>query len=305
MKNRRPNARRWAALAIALLVLLFPLLSLADVGNFSGGSDYGGGGSDWGGSSDWGSSDSSSGWGGSGWIIGLGDSEGGSAAVGVIIFVAIIVFAVMLGKKKQGAGPVAPGAQPTVGLQPAEDFMREDPQFSQAKFCEDLSNLYVQMQQAWQDKKWEPMRAQMTDELYNQLYRQVQEMVRADVTNYVERIAVLSVQISGWRRDEVNDVLVARLRTRIVDYTVQDATGKVVSGSRTAEKFMEYEWTMIRAKGVQSGKPVDTAKHCPSCGAPIDIAYSAKCEYCGTVVVNSMYDWVLSSIRGLSQRTVG
>ena len=38
------------------------------------------------------------------------------------------------------------------------------------------------------------------------------------------------------------------LRTRIVDYTVKDATGEVVSGSKTAEKFLTYEWTLIRSK---------------------------------------------------------
>jgi hypothetical protein len=62
----------------------------------------------------------------------------------------------------------------------------------------------------------------------------------------VERIAVMSVNLSGWKRDETDDIMVARLRTRITDYTLDDTNGNLISGSRTAEKFMDYEWILKR-----------------------------------------------------------
>ena len=46
-----------------------------------------------------------------------------------------------------------------------------------------------------------------------------------------------------------------------------------------------------------------TTFSCPNCGAPMDLTYSAKCEYCGTVANNSKYDWVIAQIRGVSQRS--
>ena len=35
----------------------------------------------------------------------------------------------------------------------------------------------------------------------------------------------------------------------------------------------------------------------------MDLTYSAKCEYCGSVANNSKYDWVIAQIRGISQRS--
>lgn len=67
---------------------------------------------------------------------------------------------------------------------------------------------------------------------------------------------------------------------------------------------MTYEWTMIRTKGMQTGAADGvTTYSCPNCGAPMDLTYSAKCEYCGSVANNSKYDWVIAQIRGISQRS--
>ena len=110
----------------------------------------------------------------------------------------------------------------------------------------------------------------------------------------------------GYYQDEVNDNLVVELRTRIVDYTVKDATGEVVSGSKTAEKFLTYEWTLIRSKdSVTPDKEVLKEIHCPNCGAAVHINHSGQCEYCGQVITVNEYDWVISAIRGISQQTRG
>ena len=44
---------------------------------------------------------------------------------------------------------------------------------------------------------------------------------------------------------------------------------------------------------------------CPNCGAPVNINQTAKCEYCDSVITVENHDFVLSSIRGLAQRTNG
>ena len=182
----------------------------------------------------------------------------------------------------------------------------KDPNFSVQAFLEKVANDYVQMQRCWQDKNWEPMRPLMTDALYSQFDRQLDELRRSGQTNYVERIAVLGSRIVEYRQDQVNDILTVELRTRIVDYTLEDATGALVSGSRTAEKFMTYEWTLIRSKDMVTPAADEVREiHCPNCGAPVAINKSAQCEYCGQVLEISTYDWVLSAVRGISQQTRG
>jgi DNA-directed RNA polymerase subunit RPC12/RpoP len=169
---------------------------------------------------------------------------------------------------------------------------------------EKVGNWYIQMQNAWQDKKWEPMRAIMTDALYSQMERQLDELVKAGRTNYVERIAVLESRIVRYAVEGDNDVLVVRLSTRICDYTLDDKTGEVVSGSKTRELFMVYDWKLIRSKDEVTHEADEmTQVSCPNCGAPLEINHSGQCPYCGSVVTLKEHDWALSSIKGISQRS--
>lgn len=291
---------------IAVLFLsILAVPAIADAGNFSGGSNYGGsfsggsGGSFGGGSSAWG-------------LLALGSSGGGSGGIITIIIIAFIVFNIIRRMKSASSAGTAgmSGASTTnySDLMPVSTIRDSDPNFSEAAMKEKISNLYVRLQNAWQAKEFEDMRPYMADALYSQFKLQLDELVRSDCTNYVERIAVLDVALTGWRSDEVNDALVAVVNTRIVDYTTNDKTGKLVSGSKTIEKFMTYEWTLTRSKGmttpVYSGEGrEDTATiHCPSCGAPVEINQSAKCPYCESVISAGAYDWVISAIKGLAQR---
>lgn len=308
-------------LTIALAALLIvPAVGLADAGSFSGDTDFG---SDWG--SDWGSSSSgwdddwSSSWDddddydynysstGSDW----GDSDGGGVSVGAVVIVLLIVLIILRKNKKQAAKNtsnqpvrVNAGAQRTMLPMTIAQLRQMDPNFSEEAMKEHIANLYIRMQNCWSTKQWEEMRASMTDSLFNQMNSQLQTLIRGRQTNYVERIAVLGVDLTGFGQDENKDMLTAIVQTRIVDYTLRDDTGELVSGSRSAEKFLTYEWLMVRSKGAATGT-IDgqEAKNCPNCGAPLDLNHTAKCAYCGTIITAEEHDWVLSAIKGISQRT--
>ena len=287
-------------LLLCAFALMFQLSGLAEAGNFAGDSDFGGGdfgGGDW--DSDWDSD-----WGFSG--SGSGSGGGGPFSLVFAAVVVVIILVVAFSKKKGGAstGGCPAVSAPARQYRSMQEFKTLDPNFSEAVFCEKIGNLYVMMQNLWQEKNWEPMRAHMTDDLYNQFARQLDAYIRNRQTNHVDRIAVLSVQPLGFYQDERNDSVVVRVQTRICDYVTDDATGKLIRGSQTRELFMTYEWTMIRTKGMQTGAADGvTTFSCPNCGAPMDLTYSAKCEYCGTVANNSKYDWVIAQIRGVSQRS--
>ncbi|NLE13087.1 MAG: TIM44-like domain-containing protein [Clostridiales bacterium] len=294
-------------LAAAICVCMLTVGVGADFGGFSGDADFGGGGGggggyDGGGSSyDWGDDSDSS---------GSTELDDGTAIVIAVIFVIVVVVSLFRSKTK----PKSPttiqggGAQATdiSTLLPISQYLEVDPQFSEQAFIEKLANLYVQMQYCWTAKDIEQLRPYFSDSIFNQMASQLDMMKKSRRTNYVERIAVMSVNISGWRSDETDDVMVARLKTRITDYTLDDTNGNLISGSRTAEKFMDYEWILKRTRGKTTQALDGTqALHCPSCGAPLDVNHSAKCEYCGTVITTDDYDWVINSMKAISQQTVG
>ena len=318
------NRRHWPFFAFALLIclLVFAAAGLADAGNFGGDSDWGGGDwdsdwdSDWGGGdwdSDWGGGDWDSDWGGGGvgGIILFDGSGGGSDLLVVVVVVLIIALYVLRrsrgGKRAgrrngSGGGACRAPAEPA-GL-PLSVLKEKDPNFNEQALLERVGNLYVQMQMAWQAKDWEPMRAFLTDALFNQMAHQLEELKAQGLTNCVERIAVLDAFISRYYQEGDDDVLVIRLSTRICDYTIRDDTGELVRGSRTRELFMTYDWKMTRSQAFTTPDASGMSSvNCPNCGAPLSVRASGRCEYCGTVVTLADHDWALSAIRGVSQRS--
>ena len=136
--------------------------------------------------------------------------------------------------------------------------------------------------------------------------RQLEEFRKTHRTDYTERIAVLDVSLKGWRQSAGRDYITVGLTSRIVSYILDDVTGKLISGDKNREKFMEYEIELSRKSGVITQAETSGAKSatCPHCGAPIKLNASAKCEYCGSVITNVNTDWAICGMKGISQRTV-
>ena len=320
-----------ALLALALVLSgLFAVIGVADdFGGFAGEYDYNDDGGGW-------DDDDGGGYDNGGWFNNndndtpyyhspnspddtshatLGDLGEALGGLVVLIVLAAVFIGVGLlirslfgssGSSSKSASPHHRTASAEAGLRPMDEYMKLDPAFTHAAFKEKLSNLYVRLQDAWHEKDLTPLRPYLSDALYAQSDRQLDEHRRKHQTSYIERIAVLKVSLLGWREEQKDDVIVARLKTRITTYILKDDTGELVRGSRTAEKFMEYEWTLTRSsdrRGKSAGGTV--VRSCPNCGAPLNINRTAKCEYCDSIVTVDSYDWVLTSIRGISQRTEG
>lgn len=293
--------RFFAALMILFLCVTLPLSVRADFGNFSGNSDYGGGSSSHSSSSS-SSSHSSS--------YDSHSSGEGNPVVTVTVIIIVIIIIVVKSKHGKGGGSTGsragtPVSTPTsVPCKPMSQYKELDDQFDQAELKEKISNLYVQMQNCWQDRNLESLQPYFTDALFNQMNRSVETMKKLGQTNYVQRIAVLGVDLQGWYQEEGEDHVVAIVRTRIVDFTLDDNSGKLISGDRNKEKFMTYQWDLCRATGAKT-KQVEGMEtvSCPNCGAPVSINETAKCPYCGSVITVENQDWVISGIRGISQQT--
>jgi hypothetical protein len=303
------NVRKLLTVFLCLCLIFTVALSFrakADFGDFAGDNDYGGG-----------SDDSDSGYdSGNDYSYDSGDysSSGSSGSYDSSIWDMLITIAVIGGivviimkpwKKKNGGKTVMPGGQRTDAskLRLMTEYKKLDPNFDEGAFCEKLSNLYVQMQNCWSDRDITPVRPYFTDAYWSQMDRQLQAMRKQGRIDHTERIAVLSVTPRGFFQSGDEDHMIVELCTRIVSYTT-DTSGNVLSGSKTAEKFMTYEWNLSRPSGTvtAAGDGMKTV-NCPNCGAPVSINQSAKCPYCDAVITLDDHDWAICTIKGISQRT--
>ena len=300
MGHKREKLLKWLALLAAALLLFAGARALADAGGFAGDGDYG----SWDSGSSW---DSDSSWdSGSSWYDSSSDSSSGDGEldgwVTIVTGGAIVVIAIWIDlsekKKKRSAG------KKPKNLRPVEDLLDTDPDFDEAALCEQISNLYVRMQNAWTAKDFSVMRPFFTDGLYQQFDRQLQQIAAAGKTNHIDDIGVLDVSLLGWKEKDEKQWLTARVKTRITIYSTDDQTGKIVSGSKKEVKLMEYEWTLVRASDQKTfGEEEVRSVHCPNCGATLSINHSAECPYCGSVVTCNEYGWTIAQIRGVAQKT--
>ncbi|MGN0301898.1 MAG: TIM44-like domain-containing protein [Anaerotardibacter sp.] len=294
-----------AACALVCM-LIIPGIAVGDAGSFSGSSSYGGssGGSSY--------SDSYS---SSSTYYGSSSDSDGSSDLGDLAFAFIVVVIILVGAKikssigggKSGGGSGAQPAGATVtaqsDLKPMAEIAERDPEFNKKAVEEKVANIYVKMQNAWTAGDFEPMRPYFDNDMFAQFSRQLEQMKSKGYTNYVDNIAVLEVTARGWYESGEKENIVLKVRTRINDY-IMDSEGNCVQGTPTRELFMEYEYVLSRPVGTKTKtqqSAVDS-KHCPNCGAPLDEAASAKCEYCGSVITFDQHDWVISAIKGVSQQ---
>ena len=185
-------------------------------------------------------------------------------------------------------------------LNPVSEYINYDNAFSPSEFKEKLSNLYVQLQNGWQNNDISALRSYFTDNFYVQLDSQLRKFRNNNETNYIERLAVLGVELMGWKRESGTDIMIAHISTRMVDYVKNDRTGAIVRGSNMKEKFVTYECELIRTTGISTKRLKGmVSATCPCCGANVDINQSAVCVYCGSVLRDDTFAWALNNIKSI------
>ena len=189
-------------------------------------------------------------------------------------------------------------------LNDINEYIQVDMTFSPEKLRKRLSDTYTLFQKCWQDKELSPLRLRMTDSLYSQMDIQLDQYRKNNQTNHLERMSVRRIDLLGWKRDGDYDMIMAELETRVIDYVTDDITGEIIGGSTEEFKYSTYECTLIRRRGgsVETSRP--ELKRCPRCGAYVRINTTTKCEYCGSIISNTVQDWALSNIMLLKQRRV-
>ena len=108
---------------------------------------------------------------------------------------------------------------------------------------------FTDVQAAVSTKDLDRIRERVTPELYMDLQRQVDELRAERRTSRLERAQIRESQITEAWQESGRDYVTVYLAGSIIEYTVDDTTGAVVSGSTTQPERLEEFWTFARPVG--------------------------------------------------------
>jgi len=124
-----------------------------------------------------------------------------------------------------------------------------DPSFDEQRFNDNVMDIFFKIQGAWMNRDLSGVSGLMTDEMRGMLQSDLDTLIKEKRVNRLENIAVRSVEISEAWQESGRDFITAMIYANLLDYTTDDTTGAVLSGSKTDPvKFEEY-WTFTRAVG--------------------------------------------------------
>jgi predicted lipid-binding transport protein (Tim44 family) len=145
-------------------------------------------------------------------------------------------------------GPVASSQRSDVDLG-LQHIRQMDPTFDEAVFREASSDIFFKIQAGWANRDLEPVKGLLTSEVFSTLKTDVDELRREKKVNRLENIALRSVDLVEIWQESGSDYITVRFLANILDYTVDESTGQVISGSKVDPvKFEEY-WTFTRPVG--------------------------------------------------------
>ncbi len=133
-----------------------------------------------------------------------------------------------------------------VGLQYIQQM---DPTFDETLFRETCSDIFFKIQAGWANRDLEPFRELLASEIHSTLKADLDELRREKKVNRLESIAVRSVELVEVWQESGSDYITVRFLASLLDYTVDEATGQVISGSKIDPVKFEEFWTFTRPVG--------------------------------------------------------
>jgi hypothetical protein len=299
--------RKLAALAVALaFAFLLPANAHARAGGAHGGSHSSG--SSHSGTTTSGGSSGGGGTSHTGSYSGSGSGQAGPITTAVIVTLLLLFGAYWAYNKLRGAAAgIETAANDYVPSAPAAGvdddrlvrgltaIKAHDPAFDQQAFLERARRTFTLAQQAWSDRNLAAVRPFMGQGTYLSWESQIGQMAKRHQKDVVTNVVVKGSEIVRAVRGPYEHLTV-RFDASCVDYTIDDRTGAVVSGTKKGDAFTEY-WTFERS-GTTTTLQKDGVleQKCPNCGAPLNVNAIGECTYCKAAVTNGTYDWVLQRI---------
>lgn len=222
------------------------------------------------------------------------------AVGGVLIFFVLIYLATRVDKKSSQNNTSKQGSQkdiyiPDRTLHIEREIISFDSSFDAHEFILMTKNLYFLMQKSWCEKDLSPLKYVLNDSLYNKSERQIAMKASKGITQVLESIKVEDAYLTCYRRDLEYEIIKVYLKSSMIDYQVEDATGNILYGDKSTRWTMRYDMTFMRpVVDYMKDNVSDGTIVCPKCGESVSGIAFGVCPNCGIFVTGNTYNFVLS-----------
>lgn len=199
---------------------------------------------------------------------GMGASAGGGVGILEILLIAGLGFFLfrLLVARSAATASAGPGMAPTMhsgsageplrGTRqadaPVDVLRRYDVNFDPQRFKDALTDGFFAVQSAWARRDLTPVQGMLTPEIRAELEGQLSEMRANGRVNRLENIAVREIDLLEAWQELGKEFATVRFYANLLDYTVDEKSGQVISGSSSSPIKFEEFWTYSRDVGTGS-----------------------------------------------------
>ncbi len=202
---------------------------------------------------------------------GMGGGMGGGIGIFEILLIAGIGYLLykMVFKKKTPENPFTQYAQGNYQGEPSPSYEKTAPSnreelsvpeglshirqmdnsFDEVRFKDTAMDIFFKIQGAWMNRNLSTAAGLLTEEMKNIIQKDIDAMLREKKINRLENIAVRSVEITEAWQESGQDFITVLFYANLLDYTTDELTGAVTSGSKTEPVKFEEFWTLARPVG--------------------------------------------------------
>ncbi len=184
----------------------------------------------------------------------------------------------------------------------ATQLKERDPAFDERRFLARVENAFRKAQSSWCAQNLEPIRAFVSDGVYERFSLQIEEQKLDGWRQGMDNLTLGPLRLLHLESGPHFDTLSIRIDFQSDIHRLELATGKRISGSELARDSFAECWSFVRRRGSRSqGKDGLMEGMCPNCGAPLSMNQSAVCGQCDCLVRSGQFDWVLCEITQMSE----
>lgn len=129
-----------------------------------------------------------------------------------------------------------------------------DPGFNPDGFKETAQDLFFKIQAGWIRRDISVLKPYVGNQLLDEYAKHFEEQKRAGHINRLEHIAVRSVELMAAGVEHGEIFVTMRFTANLIDYTVNEKTGQIVSGDADNPVKFDESWTFATPVGSQTWK---------------------------------------------------